>query len=121
MNGYFHTPIWVGSTKMTVILVFLRRLIAFFSLWITIANTPFTTGCALAEINPEAVPALIEALKDKDGEVRVAALYALSSIGPAARAAVPALIEALKDKDRKVHAAAFNALDSMGPAARGNR
>jgi len=42
-----------------------------------------------------AVPALIEALKDANGQVRKMAALALGDIGPNAKAAVPTLIEAL--------------------------
>src|SRR5262245_41372105 len=44
-----------------------------------------------------AVPALIEALKDK--ELRYSAAIALGDIGPDAKAAVPALMEALRVED----------------------
>jgi HEAT repeat protein len=47
----------------------------------------------------DAVPAMIETLKDKDTGVRKSAALALGLIGPAAKDAVPALIEALKDGD----------------------
>jgi len=46
-----------------------------------------------------AVPALIEALRDSDVEVRQRAAIMLREIGPAAAEAVPALIEALRDPD----------------------
>jgi RNA polymerase sigma factor (sigma-70 family) len=42
-----------------------------------------------------AVPSLTEALKDKDGDVRVASLKALGRIGPDAKPAIPAIVEAL--------------------------
>jgi HEAT repeat protein len=53
----------------------------------------------LAEIGPEAkaaVPALLGALKDENGELRGAALGA---IGPGAKEAVPDLTKALQGKD----------------------
>ena len=63
------------------------------------------------------MPALIEALKDDDNEVRRNAASALGRIGPAAEAAVPALIEALKDDDNEVRRNAAFALGRIGPAA----
>ena len=45
---------------------------------------------------PEAVPTLIQLLKDEDDDVRPSAALALGKIGPDANAAVPALIQALK-------------------------
>jgi HEAT repeat protein len=57
---------------------------------------------ALAQIGPlaaEAVPALIEAMEDKDMTVRERVITALGQIGPAAKAAIPVLTAATKDKD----------------------
>ena len=51
-----------------------------------------------------AVKGLIEALKDKDAEVRKNAAVSLGRIGKGARAAVPALAAALKDSDADVRA-----------------
>jgi HEAT repeat protein len=49
---------------------------------------------------------------------RHSAAYAISSLGPAAKAAVPALIAALKDPNRAVRYAAEYALSEIGaPAA----
>ena len=70
---------------------------------------------ALGEIGPEAVPALVEALKDKDSGVRERATMALGKIGPEA---VPALVEALKDKDSGVRERAAMALGRIGPEAK---
>ena len=44
----------------------------------------------------------IEALKDKDSDVRGRAVWVLGKIGPEAKAAVPALIEALKDEEEHI-------------------
>ncbi|MHC4251099.1 MAG: HEAT repeat domain-containing protein, partial [Planctomycetota bacterium] len=78
-----------------------------------------------------AVPALIEALEDRDLNVRyptsrpsvrtsesTAAAGALGRIGPDARDAVPALAQALKDTDIFLRANAAEALGKIGPAAR---
>jgi len=64
---------------------------------------------ALGEIkSPEAVPHLIEALKDEDEGVRSAAAWALGAIK--SPEAVPHLIESLKDEDLYVRRAAAEAL-----------
>ncbi|MHC4200300.1 MAG: HEAT repeat domain-containing protein, partial [Planctomycetota bacterium] len=64
----------------------------------------------------EAIPALIEALKDTDYEVRMSAISDLSRVcGPAA---VPTLLEALKDKESRVRKRAARALGRFGPAAK---
>jgi len=68
---------------------------------------------ALGQIgDPQATPALIQALQDKDRDVRRAAAEALGQIGD--RQAIPALIEALKDEDEGVRRAAAEALEKIG-------
>ena len=61
----------------------------------------------------DAIPALIEALKDKEWNVRLRAAEALKKIGPKAESAVPALIEALNDEDVHVSAIVKEALVSI--------
>ena len=76
----------------------------------------------LGEIGPEAkaaVPALVEALKDKDDEsLREAALMSLIKINPNPKTVIPAFIEALKDTSRFVRYLAASALDRFGSEAR---
>jgi HEAT repeat protein len=58
------------------------------------------SALALGRIGPdakEAVPTLIQALRDKDSSVRQAANLALEGMGPAAEAAAPALVAELGD------------------------
>ena len=50
---------------------------------------------ALSAIGAEALPALVEMLKDRDSEVRLQALTALTRMGPTAEAAAPAVRELL--------------------------
>ncbi len=74
------------------------------------------TAEALEKIDSKAkaaVPALIEALKDEDYEVRWRATQALGQIGRDAKAAVPALIEILKDKNVMVRQGAAQALGEI--------
>jgi HEAT repeat protein len=58
----------------------------------------------------DAIPALIEALKDNDVQVRRTVARALGKIGPAAKSAVPALQKVTNDADRQVRDAATLAL-----------
>ena len=50
------------------------------------------------------MPALSEALKDPTPEVRRMAVVALAEIGPEARPALPALVQALRDPHQVVRA-----------------
>lgn len=58
-----------------------------------------------------AVPALIEALRDGDTDVRRAACHSLSNLED--RRSIPALIDVLKDADAEVRACAARALGSF--------
>jgi HEAT repeats len=62
------------------------------------------------------VPALIEALKDRDGDVRRSAALGLGSFGEEAKDAVPALQAAEHDRDARVRQAAGIALSRIDPA-----
>jgi HEAT repeat protein len=67
----------------------------------------------------EIILALIEALQDREGEIRKRAAYALGNISKeATEAAVPALIEALKDEAWQVRSGAAYALGSIGAQAK---
>jgi HEAT repeat protein len=61
------------------------------------------------------VPALIEALKDKGGDIRWSAAIGLGSFGEEARDAIPALQEAQRDRDARVREAAGVALSRIDP------
>jgi HEAT repeat protein len=61
------------------------------------------------------VPALNEALKDRDGDVRRSAALGLGSFGDQARDAIPALQEAQRDRDARVREAARIALSRIDP------
>jgi HEAT repeat protein len=61
-----------------------------------------------------AVPALIEALKDSDANVRQSAASALGNIGSDAKAAIPALTQAQNnDSDISVRKSATSALANI--------
>ena len=64
----------------------------------------------------QVVPALTEALKDKEGDVRWSAAIGLGYFGEQARSAVPALQAARRDRDRRVREAAAVALSRIDPA-----
>jgi HEAT repeat protein len=62
------------------------------------------------------VPALIESLKDKQGDVRWSAAIGLGYFGDQAREAIPALQAAQRDRDARVREAAGVALSRIDPA-----
>jgi len=65
-----------------------------------------------------AMPALIKALADRDGDVRSWAAQALGEIGSDAKAAVSALVNLLKNSDEGSRNSSCIALGNIGPAAR---
>ncbi len=71
-------------------------------------------SAALGGIGPDAIPALLDIVKDKTlkgpGNPRRDAIRALGHMGSAARAAIPALNEALEDEDVVVRLTAREAL-----------
>jgi hypothetical protein len=74
---------------------------------------------ALRRGDPEAVPVLIELLKDENSVVRQEAILILARIGGPAKEAIPALQQALNDPDEQVRARAVTALRQFEPAAAG--
>jgi HEAT repeat protein len=81
---------------------------------------PDTEGAtALRRIGPAAVPALAEALRDTNPEVRRETAHVLQRMGPEAKGAVPALAEALGSSERSLRESAAAALRAMGPEAVG--
>jgi HEAT repeat protein len=65
----------------------------------------------------QVVPALIEALKDKENDIRWSAAIGLGSFGEQAKDAVPALQTAQRDRDARVREAAGKALSRIDPEA----
>ena len=61
------------------------------------------------------VPALIEALKDKDGDVRRSAAIGLGNFGEEAKDAIPALQAVQHDHDARVRESASVALTRIDP------
>ena len=61
------------------------------------------------------VPALIEALKDKDRDIRRSAALGLGSFGEQAKDAIPALQTAQRDRDARVREGAGIALPRIDP------
>ena len=76
---------------------------------------------AVRQIAPAAVPVLIEALKDERCVVREESAWMLGHFGPQAVAAIPALREALKDPDYYVRESSASALDRIGPGGKDDR
>jgi HEAT repeat protein len=63
----------------------------------------------------QVIPALIEALKDEEADIRSDAAWGLGSFGEQAKAAIPALLAAKNDRDAKVRKAAGVALSRIAP------
>jgi hypothetical protein len=72
---------------------------------------------AFGEDATPAVSELVSDLRDSNVEVRSAAAWALSQIGPKADAAAPALGQALSDSHLRTRVLAALALKAMGPKA----
>ena len=75
---------------------------------------------ALAQLGPnakDALPALIERLKNINVTSRHPLLLTIGAFGSDAKDAVPALVELLKNKDVSFHLDAMIALGQIGPAA----
>jgi HEAT repeat protein len=72
---------------------------------------------SVTDIGAPAVPALMEALRDRVPLTRMWAAAALGRLGRAAKDAIPALAKAVKDSDRRVHDSAASALEQIGPEA----
>ncbi len=62
------------------------------------------------------IPALIESLKDKDGDVRRSAALGLGNFGAEAKEAIPALQALQKDHDVRVRESASLALSRIDPS-----
>ena len=65
----------------------------------------------------QVVPGLIEALKDKDSDIRWSAAIGLGGFAEQARDAIPALQAAQRDRDARVREAAGKALSRIDPEA----
>ena len=63
----------------------------------------------------QVVPALIDALKDNDGDVRWSAAIGLGYFGDQAKDAIPALQAAQRDRDARVREAAGKAIARIDP------
>ncbi len=74
-------------------------------------------GIALGRIGEAAMPELINALAAKDPNVRHAAANAFYYAGPAAKPAVPALVQRLTDDSEPVRTASAQSLSQIGAAA----
>jgi hypothetical protein len=75
---------------------------------------PGTFGSTMTAAHKDLMPALLDALKDSDADVRQAAAATLVHIG---REAVMPLVELLKDKDKQVRANAAYVLGQIGTPA----
>jgi hypothetical protein len=76
-----------------------------------------TAADALGRIGQPAVPALVEALKSPQADVRVKAAEVLARMGTGAKDAAPQLTVALDDPDERVRKTATRALGMIGQEA----
>ena len=76
-----------------------------------------TAADALGRIGPAAVPALTQALKSEDADVRLRAVQVLARMGSDAKEAVPDLVVLLDDSDERIRKAATRTLGRIGPEA----
>jgi hypothetical protein len=74
-------------------------------------------GMLTRSASPDAVPAIIAALKDREPDVRAAAASMLGVVNPGPEGVVDALIEALADNSSQVPSSAVGSLGALGPAA----
>jgi len=77
-----------------------------------------TVVLAFGNMGEKAIPALIEASKDKDANVRSKVVRALERMDDKAGKGMPVLIEALNDKNWVVRMKAAQALGAMGEIAK---
>lgn len=77
----------------------------------------FDAEQALQPFGDEIVPALAEALKDPDVDLRILALKILEHFEANTEPALPAMIEALTDPDRNVRMCALEPVASFGEKA----
>jgi hypothetical protein len=71
------------------------------------------SATALAGLGQEAIEPLQEALKDKSKESRAAAAYALGQMGGLARNIMPDLLKTLKDEDKDVRRSVAQAISRI--------
>jgi HEAT repeat protein len=82
------------------------------------SHDPQTASFLLSEIGPTALPGLIEALSDKEDDIRqVWVARTIGRIGRDAADAVPSLMRALESHFAHVRQAAAEALSQIGPAS----
>jgi HEAT repeat protein len=77
------------------------------------ANVRAAAALALAKLGPAAVPSLIGGLDHVAPEVRVGSAFALGGMGTAARRGIDPLLRAVRDEDAQVSMAAVVALASI--------
>jgi HEAT repeat protein len=79
------------------------------------ANVRGCSARALAKIHSadKSLSALMQALQDRDNNVRIKAAYALAEFGPSAKTSIPALDQAMKNADGNLRGAIAYALRTI--------
>ncbi|MBI4612068.1 MAG: HEAT repeat domain-containing protein [Planctomycetes bacterium] len=72
----------------------------------------------LGRLGAAAVPSLVDATKDREQDIKMAAIERLGQLGPDAKSAVSALTALVRDPDPQIKALAANALGEIGPDAK---
>lgn len=110
---------WGAVTALAQIGVSAEELLPALSHALVDASPEFTAYAleTAAQVGPDAVPLLVEALRDSRAPVRRAAAKALAVIGPEAKEALPALLTSLHDQDADVRQAAAEAMKVIDPSA----
>jgi HEAT repeat protein len=119
---------WVQTTALEALELFNEMAVGPLSEGLQSDNAEVraTSASALGNLGAHAVPVvrdLVAVLRDRSGEVRRQAVFALGQVGEAAGAqvasmVVPALADLTTDKDKDVQAGAFRSLRDFGSEAR---
>jgi len=79
-----------------------------------VAGPPTIAGETLAKLSPDAVPQIVELLRDENPRVRSWAIKALKELGPQSDSTVPLLSQLIQDEGDGVRKAAIRALVAVG-------
>jgi len=118
LRAYLRLPDWVATRKRDAVFLLAscgdRALPALReALKVSDKNVRLMAIYALCVQGKTAVPALCNVLDDPDADIRRSAAWALGKIGTGAGSAIPVLKRCLEDEDESVRAAAAEALKKI--------